>query len=72
MMVGLECDHCGGTAIESEDGRFRDGDGGACMSCGLPGCVMCDAETPPYWAPSDDPDVNCNDPDCLDCRELNA
>lgn len=35
----LDCGHCGGVAIESEDGMFGDGDGNACATCGLTGHV---------------------------------
>lgn len=64
----LDCAHCGDVAIESADGFFADGEGGACMTCGFPGGVSCDSETEPYWNESDDPEARCTAPDCLDCN----
>lgn len=69
----LECAHCGDVAIESGDGFFTDGDGGRCGSCGFPGQVSCDAETPPYWVLfDDDASARCNRPDCDECNEGGA
>lgn len=64
----LECDHCGCEAFASDArGYFTDGDGGACMTCGFPGSVCSDAETPPYWLTSDYAEARCADPTCSDC-----
>ena len=39
----LECDRCGGVAIESHpDGLFWDGDSDDCLECGHPGGVSVD------------------------------
>lgn len=66
----LECDHCGGPAIKADaDGLFTDGDGGMCVTCGLPGHVSLDSETPPYWWISDDPLDTCADPECVECED---
>lgn len=68
----LECAHCGGVAIEKEDGVFYDGDGGSCETCGFPGLVSVDSESDAYWVESDDEDAVCNDPGCEDCRDRRA
>ena len=65
----LDCDHCGGPAIESPDGMFRDGDGNACMSCGFPGCVHADEEAGVWWGESQELDARCNEPDCEECND---
>lgn len=68
----LECNHCGGTAIEADaQGCFTDGDGGKCVTCGFPGCVSCDSESEPYWSTSDqEPGPVCDDPSCQECRPI--
>jgi hypothetical protein len=67
----LDCDHCGGVAIESESGLFGDGDGGHCLTCGLRGRVSVDdsddENVSAYWSSSDDPDDKCNEKDCVGC-----
>ncbi len=64
----LECNHCGGSAIESDArGYFTDGTGTRCMSCGFPGSVSADSETEPYWNGVDDLDAKCEDTNCIDC-----
>lgn len=66
----LDCDHCGGPAIESDErGYFTDGDGGPCITCGLHGWVTLDVETDPQWNISDDPLDTCQDPGCEECKE---
>ena len=74
MSDHLTCDHCGDVAIESADGLFRDGDGGPCLSCGMPGQVTVDEyEDPPtaYWTPSEwDESAWCNRADCEDCARV--
>lgn len=62
----LDCNHCGDVAFETPGGVFVDGDGGTCLSCGMPGHVSCDAETAPYWL---ELDGVCNRADCDECRE---
>ena len=69
----LECDHCGDVAIYGDKkGMFTDGAGGACVSCGFPGQVSCDAETEPYWMTGDDDADRCNRGDCEDCKDAAA
>ena len=57
-MSALECGYCGDDAIESEDGLFEDGAGGACKSCGFPGQVSLDdgdeENIVAYWHVSED------------------
>lgn len=71
LVTTLECHHCGGAAIEAKDGLFTDGDGGSCMSCGMPGHVSTDSESDPYWWDSTDPNDKCADPECVDYAEGN-
>ncbi len=68
VQTWLDCDHCGNVAIESADGVFTDGDGGACSSCGLPGYVSCCSETEPHWFMSEDPNTKCKRADCEECN----
>ena len=69
----LECDHCGGPAIESKTGYFTDGDGEKCMTCEYPGHVsVCGddedpEENPVYWKQSEEPGARCKDPACEEC-----
>jgi hypothetical protein len=63
----LECSHCGGHAIVSPDGLFADGEGAACITCGFPGHVVCDSETPADWRVSDDENARCVDASCQEC-----
>lgn len=65
---GLWCDHCGGIAIEGD--KFTDGQGGACVTCGFPGAVSCDAETDPWWNTSELDDARCSRAGCSECEEL--
>lgn len=82
---GLECDHCGGTAIDfkppSHPGgswHLFDGDGGACDECGWPGSVSVDdgdsdEALAAYWSTNDwDDGLMCRLPDCLECRDDKA
>ena len=80
FMTELECDHCGGTAIESVDGLFYDGDDGSCDTCGFPGMVSVyedengregdDGECyTAVWQESDDDAAVCNDPACEECKD---
>lgn len=80
FVTELDCDHCGGVAIESADGLFYDGDGGECISCGFPGMVSVyeddngreneDGECyTAVWQESDDETAVCNEPACEECRE---
>lgn len=62
----LECDHCGGVAIASDDGTFADGDGERCESCGMRGHVMVDDDGAYWW---DEPTARCRRSDCFRCRE---
>lgn len=68
VQTWLDCNHCGSVAIESPDGMFTDGDGGACVSCGLPGHVSCCSETEPHWVMSEDPNIKCTLTDCEECK----
>lgn len=72
----LGCDHCGGEAIESATGLFGDGDGTACMSCGMPGTVSIDdadeEDVTAYWDVSSADGAVCNDQDCIECAEFRA
>lgn len=73
MADSLDCPHCGGDAITSENGLFSDGDGEACDSCGLPGCVSVDDsdedDVTAHWHCSEDPERRCDQADCDECRE---
>ena len=74
-MTSLECEHCGGPAIESEDDEFYQDEGESCITCGFPGCVYLisnddDDETfTAEWSCSDDPEAACNIDGCEDCYE---
>lgn len=68
----LDCAHCGCPAIESATGWFADGDGDACMTCGMPGHVSIDEDDHDspggaYWYVADDHGT-CTDPECLECE----
>ncbi len=68
----LECDHCGGAAIESVDDLFTDGDGGDCLTCGMPGHVFVEddeEDATAWWRVSDDENARCREADCDECRE---
>jgi hypothetical protein len=72
IVTELECDHCGDVAIESATGLFGDGDGEACLSCGMPGCVSIDdagdiEDNVAYWRCDDE--ARCTLADCSECRE---
>ena len=70
VVTWLDCGHCGGVAIDSTDGLFQEDDGGACISCGLPGCVRVDDdETHAWWDDSQDPNDKCTQADCVECHE---
>jgi hypothetical protein len=65
----LWCNHCGGAAIEADDdGCFTDGDGGACITCGFPGWVHACSETSPWWSVSEEPEDQCEQAHCAECR----
>jgi hypothetical protein len=73
----LCCDHCGDDAICSDaEGRFYDGDGGKCATCGFPGWVSVDdggSEDPTArWAVSEADDARCTVADCAGCARPNA
>ncbi len=78
MITTLECDHCGGVAIESDrNGLFTDGDGERCDTCGHPGHVSVDEayedeDNTGYasWALSDDAGATCADPVCSECEDI--
>lgn len=78
MSVTLECNHCGDVAIESATGYFRDGDGAACASCGMPGHVSVDFDPSvdddamATWEDVQEEGVYCARPDCEECNELRA
>jgi hypothetical protein len=78
--ASLECSHCGDVAIESPDGLFGEGDGGACMTCGHPGHVNVDivldecedeGDDEPravaYWSVSDE--GRCKVAGCDECAD---
>lgn len=72
----LDCDHCGGVAIESPDGKFGDDEGERCASCGFPGSIVvsgCEDDEgepePAYWSTSDKTTDKCTRPGCEDCEE---
>ena len=74
---GLECDHCGGTAIEFHPPRWAgdfwnlsDGEGGKCGSCGFPGyvTVLDDPDDPlAEWVTNDYDEAVCERDECTDC-----
>lgn len=68
----IECPHCGSIAAQPDaDGYYVDGQNidGGCVSCGFPGQVSCDAETPAYWSMhEDDPKARCRQLDCSECQ----
>lgn len=68
----LECDHCGDVAFESKSGWFADGDGGRCLSCGYPGHVVCDSETPAEWSTGQEETDFCAVHNCDECNERRA
>lgn len=73
-MPALECDHCGGDAIESgPDGLFTDDTGEACDECGFPGCVHIeedeDGNNVAAWAVSGDDAARCNLAGCAECTK---
>ncbi len=73
-VAGLECDHCGGTAVESATGMFCEGDADRCRSCNFPGVVSVDDrgdedENVAEWKTNDwDEGLKCNSPTCDECR----
>lgn len=73
----LECDHCGGVAIEADaDDLFTDGMGEECETCGFPGHVsVCGddedpGENPVYWKVSEEVDARCADHRCEECLPI--
>lgn len=80
----LECDHCGGVAVESKDGLFGEGDADRCQSCGIAGHITveendCDGDcaednctcNTAYFSPHDwDENAWCNRSDCEDCANV--
>lgn len=64
----LICDHCGGTAIHSDDGIFTDGDGTECEECKMPGSVSAD-EGYAHWHVSEEYRHYCIESDCVDCTD---
>ena len=77
---GLECDHCGDTAIDFHPPRhpggrwlLDDGEGGRCESCGFPGRVSVDdagdeADNLATWSINDwDEEAKCARFDCEEC-----
>jgi hypothetical protein len=65
----LECNHCGGAAIEADDdGCFTDGTGGECITCGFPGWVHACSEAHPWWRESDEGYDKCKDVTCEECN----
>lgn len=77
---GLECDHCGDTAIDfkppahnADYWHLHDGDGEFCASCGFPGHVTIDDDGDPEdnscrWMVNDwDDGLKCNVATCEDC-----
>ena len=77
-VVTLECDHCGGVAVESKTGLFGEDMASKCMSCGMPGGVSIqesyddadDADgAEAYWLSSESNEAVCDDPSCGLCKE---
>lgn len=78
LSTGLECNHCGGFAIEHADNMYLDGEGTECAACGYPGHVVVDTE-PGYddeatatWYLRDGNDDVCREPGCEDCAEVRS
>lgn len=73
--TSLECNHCGGSALNSPNGIFWDGDGTACAECGFPGTVDADSDGEggyAVWSESDDDLDTCKRADCEECAERRA
>jgi hypothetical protein len=75
----LECDHCGGVAIESSTGLFGEGDSDRCDTCGMPGHVSVDEayedEDSPglaSWSVRDEDGAVCRDLACEQCAEFRS
>lgn len=72
--MALECNHCGGDAIFSEDNLFFDGEGERCAECGFPGQVSIgdngdEESNTADWSINDyDDEAKCNRADCEECH----
>jgi thymidylate synthase ThyX len=64
----FECDHCGGPAYDGDLSDAVEGATRPCLSCGFPGRLVWDAETPAEWSTNHDLHAVCFDGDCVQCR----